>query len=392
MKLLWCSDAYWSGSGYGVQARSILPRLAQLPEINGISNLALFAWFGLQGAVLELNGLRIYPHSGSEYGQDVIGLHAKHFGADVVVTLVDVWTQTGTGSLVKPAQWVPWLPVDSDPVPPRTLDALQEAHSPLVYSVWGQRQLAAAGVNARYVPLGIEPDVFKPMEFGPRRAKLREQLVGPGCEHLTVMVAANVAGGDRKAFQQQLRAWSLFAVDKPGARLYVHADPLAHYGGLDLRALAANLGIGERVRFADSYQYFLGYSREYVAGVYQAADVLLAASMAEGFGLPIVEAQACGLPVVVTQFASMPELVKWGWQVAPLDRYWVAGLGAWWAWPDVKGIADALEALWTEQREQGPEKWAGQARFASESMQRLYGWDTIVQEYWKPLIAELAGL
>ena len=279
-----------------MQAHSILPRLAALPEIGRRENLAVFAWFGLQGALLEMDGVRMYPHGGGEYGNDLIGRHAKHFGADVVVTVVDAWTQHDTAAKVYPARWVSWCPVDSDPVPAMTVDALQGA-IPLVYSKWGRDQLAKAGIAARYVPLGIDTAVFKPEPDAGRRLELRRQLVGPGCEHLTVMVAANISGGeggaDRKAFAQQMRGWALFAADKPGARLYIHADPLPHYGGLDLRALAAALGIGERVTFADSYQYFLGYPAAYVAAVYQAADVYLGASMAEGFGLPIVEAQAC---------------------------------------------------------------------------------------------------
>ena len=36
-----------------------------------------------------------------------------------------------------------------------------------------------------------------------------------------------------------------------------------------------------------------------------------------GFGVPLIEAQACGCPVVTTDFASMPELVRHGIAVRP---------------------------------------------------------------------------
>lgn len=49
-------------------------------------------------------------------------------------------------------------------------------------------------------------------------------------------------------------------------------------------------------------------SREQVVEQYRRCDVLLFASTYEGFGLPIVEAQATGRPVVTSRLWSMPEV------------------------------------------------------------------------------------
>jgi glycosyltransferase involved in cell wall biosynthesis len=42
--------------------------------------------------------------------------------------------------------------------------------------------------------------------------------------------------------------------------------------------------------------------------IYNAADVLLAPSLYEGFGLTIVEAMACGVPVITSNVSSLPEV------------------------------------------------------------------------------------
>lgn len=43
--------------------------------------------------------------------------------------------------------------------------------------------------------------------------------------------------------------------------------------------------------------------------LYNAADVLLAPSLYEGFGLTVLEAMACGLPAIASQVSSLPEVV-----------------------------------------------------------------------------------
>ena len=43
--------------------------------------------------------------------------------------------------------------------------------------------------------------------------------------------------------------------------------------------------------------------------IYNAADVLLAPSLYEGFGLTIVESMACGTPVITSNVSSLPEVV-----------------------------------------------------------------------------------
>ena len=49
-----------------------------------------------------------------------------------------------------------------------------------------------------------------------------------------------------------------------------------------------------------------------MARLYTTFDVLLNPAMGEGFGMPIMEAQACGVPVIVTDFSAMKEVVRRG--------------------------------------------------------------------------------
>ncbi|MDO8618918.1 MAG: glycosyltransferase family 1 protein [Candidatus Daviesbacteria bacterium] len=78
--------------------------------------------------------------------------------------------------------------------------------------------------------------------------------------------------------------------------------------------LPKKLGIENRVKFLDYVK------REDLPALYSGALALTYPSLYEGFGLPILEAQACGCPVITSKISSMPEVVgKGGILVNPLS-------------------------------------------------------------------------
>lgn len=389
LRLLYSSNAFWCTSGYGVQGRSLLPRLANLPEFGGRENIAQFAWYGLDGGMHNVDGFAIYPKFDDPYGNDVIGAHASHFGANVVMTLIDVWVLRQTKQQVDPALWLAWLPIDHDPVPQQFLDSLQGCHLPLTYSKWGHKMLTEAGVENHYIPHGIEPSVYRVIPDREEVRRFKKWLTGDETCHLSVMVAANKGFPDRKWFQGQLECWRDFAKDKPNAKIYIHSLPTPIHGGVDFPTLAKRLGIEGQLIFPHPYLYRLGYPPEHLAFVYNAADVLMAASMSEGFGIPIVEAQACGCPVVVTDFSAMPELVRWGHTVDVADMV-LTGMHSYHALPSKASMVDKLNRLYEAWTVCGGE-WPISKRLATQdAIHAEYNWDTIVNDQFKPLVARLA--
>jgi D-inositol-3-phosphate glycosyltransferase len=72
------------------------------------------------------------------------------------------------------------------------------------------------------------------------------------------------------------------------------------------RALAAELGVADRVDFVDPKPHHL------LSSYYRAADVVIVPSRSESFGLVALEAAACGIPVVASAVGGLLNVVHDG--------------------------------------------------------------------------------
>jgi glycosyltransferase involved in cell wall biosynthesis len=70
----------------------------------------------------------------------------------------------------------------------------------------------------------------------------------------------------------------------------------------DLRSLAAQLGVGDRVRFIGALP------NVELPDLYRAAEMLVYASHQETFGMPVVEAMRCGTPIVASTVPALQEV------------------------------------------------------------------------------------
>ncbi len=376
LRLLIASDAPWSTSGYANQVKQFAPRLAALGH-----DVALLATFGLHGAVREWEGLRVYPGGADSFANDVIGAYARDWNADIVITLKDSFVFRPEA--MQGLRWCPMTPIDHEPVPPPVAQVIRASYRPIAYAPNGFRALRAMGADPLYCPHSFDPRVFHPED----KAEARKFLGIDPSLFIVGAVAVNRGGvPSRKAWPQNLEAFALFARDKPLARYFIHTDLAADgfEGGMNIQALAGQLGCADKIIFCDQERYRRGgFPEEYLLAVYNSIDVLNAVSLGEGFGIPALEAQACGTPVILSDFAAHRDLCFGGWKVSDGLRFY-DGQGAWVFIPKPEAVAAAMEQAYTAYLEDRPD--LPDAAFAGA---QEYTLDRVVETYWKPALEEL---
>lgn len=374
MKILWHSNAPWSNTGYGTQTRHFTPRIRNLGH-----DVAISAYWGLGAAVFTWEGLTVFP--GDEaWGNRLLPALARHYEADLVITLMDVWVLTSKALSELPLAC--WVPVDHEPCPPRVVDFFKRTGAkPIAMSRFGERMLRDAGLSPLYAPHGVETSVYRPRPE--KRTQTRARMHVPDDAFVVGMVAANKGNNPpRKAFPQVFRAFANLREKHQDAYLYLHCDP-AGQQGLNLPELAELVGIpDEAIRFTTPLQLELGINDHDMVDLFSAFDVLANPSYGEGFGIPIVEAQSCGVPVVVTDCTAMSELVGDGWAVKG-EPWFDPQQKAFFTAPSVGELTSAFEEAY-EDRGKGPSEAARE--FALD-----YDVDRVLKKYWQPALAALGA-
>jgi glycosyltransferase involved in cell wall biosynthesis len=380
-----------TGSGYGTQSALWVPRIAALGH-----EVAVSAFWGQQGRVDEWEGHRVYPGGRDPYGADVLAKHARHFKADLVIHLGDVFC-------LDPEPWkdsgIPvahWMPVDCDDgggiigrsgdVLERSiglkdhLNLMQGGGVPIAMSRFGETQLKRSGHSPLFAPHGIDTTVYAPPAD---RDELRRMAGLDG----RFVIGINAANNDkvRKAWPENLAAFAKFHRRHADAFLMIMTQD-DEKNGLKLRRMARDMGIAKAVGWSDDYLIQSGQvGTEAVAAWYGALDLFSGCTLAEGFGLPVLEAQSAGVPTVVTDGSAMSE-VGCGWKVQG-EPYWSLAHAAWWRKPSIDGIARAYEDAYRR----GTDYRAKAARARPHAL--AYDADAVLTQHWKPVLEQLeAGL
>jgi len=377
MRILWNSSTPACDSGYGIATREICRRIHDAGHFVRVATKhGYLHWH-------EYNGIEVFDGSRLDLLKQMI----TDEDFDYLITFWDIW-MLPKESYPKD-KWVGYIPVDAETISDKLADRAKETGVQIAMSRHGEREIRSLGLDPLYVPIGVDTSVFCPK---PEAREAFRKSFGWGDDTFVIGTVGLNYPNDRKGFIELMHAFKKLHDTNPNARLYVHT----HWEGkmpntVNLRRVAADLGIDKWV--AVPHQSAIDLNRidqGWLADIYNGMDVFVLATDGEGFGMPLIEAQACGVPVIVTRTTTGPELCKTGWliEVDGDDRQWCQN-GTWRYKPCPSKILKQLRRAHSQ--------WMSREAYAkhrSNARERVleYDWDRVWTDYWLPVLGKLEAM
>ncbi len=317
----WVSASPVARTGYGRVTKEIGYRL-----VDQGANITFIGSFGdvvIWGGVHEQNTpggneATIVPLTDQSSAPKIISTaYARKYGFKAIIGFMDCFGLEFLNEVSLPV--IGYIPIDG-PFTTTMLNYMRNFHMVVAYSEFGYNELLKWYPPSKidYIPHGIDTQTFSPLlpdELIRARAWLERDYGIPKDAFLGVDVSANM--GPRKLLPQLMRTWKRLADVHDDAHLFIFCNAYTPFPkGYDLITHRGNLRLNKNIHFPLENPIIQPWSDADLRLLLGAADVFVHNSVAEGFGLPLVEACACGTPPIAPANSAQTENVKGhGWLV-----------------------------------------------------------------------------
>lgn len=381
-KILWYGDGV-ALSGFGRIANEVCRRLKR----RGYSvQLASIQYTGHPTELIkELDW--VWALGGRDIWNEITGI-VNYTQPDILISCQDfpyhVNLFHGCRIDFSKLKWIGITPVDGVPIDPGWLKIIEQTDGFMTISEFGVEAFRQEGKRVDLCHPAADANEFYPLD-DVERAKMRE-IAGYKPDDYVVGVVAMNQG--RKAIPPMIEAFYEFAKDKPNAKLYLDMDDISPAGWHIPNLL-------KQMKWSEDEQKRIKYKKDMfthpellpLVNRYALMDAHMVISHREGFGLPLMEAQACRIPVLALDYCSGTEICGDGRgllvKTLPYREYGTWG-GAKDCYPDTVDLIVKLNQLYNNPAEakaiaERGYQWA-----------RSYSWDTTTDEVERVIQAALA--
>jgi len=291
LKFIWYSVAPWAVSGYGLVIRNLVPRIAKE------GHEVIIATKHPHTGCVKWNGFDVI--NGTDIG--LINRMVESGEVDYIISLID-------NHILKEnlLNWISYCPFDSEKLPSSIERYLPHIQLLIALTRHGQDEFRKAGYDSFYAPDGVNPEIYKiqneSSEYNRKTLVLEDNFI--------VGTVGKNYPDDRKNFVNLMWAFKVLHERHPEARLFMATNLGRDGTTYPIPLIADSLGILNYISLTSEDDFVMGkVTDDMVANRYRAMDVMCLPTKGEGFGLPLIEAQACGTPIVTTNASTGPELV-----------------------------------------------------------------------------------
>ena len=316
-------------------------------------------------ASTALSNGQSHSHGHFLTGPAIHGQVWQGWQADAVILVADPEAvrlrllDTGTAIASKPIY--NYVPIEGTGIP-RSWELIWRFTNPVAMSRFGQQQIEGLlGRPVPCIPHGAS-DAFHPVSPGePGRYRgttistkeAAKAAFGLSGKTIVLRIDRHIYRKNYGAFFRVMRP---ILEARPDVVCVIHARPQDEYGNLyDLISRepgAVNHDPNSifgwshpQYILTGAHDTFRGLSDEDLNVLYNAADLLVSPTMAEGFGLTLLEAMACGVPVVSTDYSAIPEVVGPGGILIKPIAYVTNNYAHEWALVDEPAMTEAVQRL-----------------------------------------------
>jgi glycosyltransferase involved in cell wall biosynthesis len=295
MKICYFSDFDLAGSGY---LNLSMPLCRGLRKRNHEVKVVGLGYRGQE----HYEDFAILPTNNIQEGLAILQNLYNLWGFDALVVALDVPLQEALVSTMqnRPFGYVGIMPIEADPLCMSWAMALMRMDKALIISKFGTEEANKLGVNAEYIPIGIDVAEWR-FALPQEREKARQAMGFEPDEKIILTVADNQ---ERKNLVAGMDIFSKFIKKYPKSK-YCLVTREHNFVGWRLRDYAQEIGINDKFMI---YERGIPFSDLWL--LYIACDAFMLTSKTEGLGLPLLEAMAVGLPCVATNATGMRELLS----------------------------------------------------------------------------------
>jgi glycosyltransferase involved in cell wall biosynthesis len=337
------SDSPTVSTGYGRVGKVLCENFVKEGH-----ELICIGW-GYDGSPHDLPYNIIPCRQEDRFGEDALAKVIREEKPDILFTLGDPWMTEFIPSMEERSAvtWLSYFPIDGYPIPPSWHAWIKNIDVPVVFSQFAKDLIEKeVGRQVSLIYHGVDTETFVPLN----KAEVKKEF-GVEDKFVVGTVARNQP---RKNLPALIKAFSIFAKNKPDALLYMHSQIVDV--GWNIAELVARFDVKDKAFTTPNFNALHGVSDEELVKIYNMFDIFVLPTMAEGFGLPIIEAQSCEVPVLVTDFSACQELVVDKQELIKVKDTIIMGRNIEQAIADVDDIVRKLNFFYDDWKKKGGKK------------------------------------